>query len=122
MTDRETNTLATRGLEEHFSSCAVVSVFLVVAEIVLGDTYLPYQLCCCVLLLLRQAIDFGCTGWFFGCGGKRFWVLLPYLPYQLCRCVSFLVAAGNSFWLLRLEKKRLNCRPVSGVRCPSVRV
>jgi hypothetical protein len=20
-------------------------------------------------------------------------------PYQLCRCVSFLVAAGNSFWL-----------------------
>ena len=27
ITDRETNTLATRGLEEHFSSCAVVSVF-----------------------------------------------------------------------------------------------
>jgi hypothetical protein len=25
MTDRESNTLATRGLEEHFSSCAVVS-------------------------------------------------------------------------------------------------
>ena len=25
--DRETNTLAMRGLEEHFSSCAVVSVF-----------------------------------------------------------------------------------------------
>ncbi len=26
-TDRETNTLAARGLEELFSSCAVVSVF-----------------------------------------------------------------------------------------------
>ncbi len=28
MTDRETNTLAARGLEELFSSCAVVSVFV----------------------------------------------------------------------------------------------
>ncbi len=27
ITDRETNTLAARGLEELFSSCAVVSVF-----------------------------------------------------------------------------------------------
>jgi hypothetical protein len=26
-------------------------------------------------------------------------MLLTYLPYQLCHCVSFLVAAGNSFWL-----------------------
>jgi hypothetical protein len=31
MTDRETNTLAARGLEELFSSCAIVSVFFVVA-------------------------------------------------------------------------------------------
>jgi hypothetical protein len=51
--------------------CCCVS-FLVVAEIVLGDTYLPYQLCHCVLFLLRREIVFGCTGRFFGCGGKKF--------------------------------------------------
>ncbi len=90
MTDRETNTLAMHGLEEHFSSCAVVSVFWLWRKyLVLGDTYLPYQLCCCVFFLLRREIVFGCTGRFFGCGGKKFQVLLPYLPYQLCRCVSF---------------------------------
>ncbi len=45
--------------------------FLVVAEIVLGDTYLPYQLCLCVFFLLRREIVFGCTpGQFFGCSGK----------------------------------------------------
>ncbi len=94
------NTLATRGLEEpFFQLCCCVS-FLVVAEIVLGDTYLSYRLCRCVFFLLRREIVFGCTGQFFGYGGKQFQVLLPYLPYQLCRCVSFLVAAGNSFWLL----------------------
>jgi hypothetical protein len=80
----------------YFQLCCCVS-FLVVAEIVLGDTYLPYQLCRCVFFL-RQEIVFGCTGQFFGCGGKKFHLLLPYLPYQLYRCVSFLVAAGNSFW------------------------
>ncbi len=31
-------------------------------------------------------------------------MLLTYLPYQLCHCVSFLVAAGNSFWL-HISKK-----------------
>jgi hypothetical protein len=45
--------------------------FFVVAEIVLGDTYLPYQLCHCVFFLLRWEIVFGCTGRFFGCDGKR---------------------------------------------------
>ncbi len=39
MTDGETNTLALRGLEEHFSSCAVVSVFLFWREIGFGFTY-----------------------------------------------------------------------------------
>ncbi len=52
-----------------FQLCCCVS-FLVVAEIVLVDTYLPYQLCCCVFFLLRREIVFGCTGQFFGCGGK----------------------------------------------------
>jgi hypothetical protein len=54
-----------------FQLCCCVS-FLVVAEIVLGDTYLPYQLCRCVFFLLWLEIVFGCTGWFFSCGGKMF--------------------------------------------------
>jgi hypothetical protein len=47
-----------------FQLCCYVS-FLVVAEILLGDTYLPDQLCRCVFFLLRHEIVFGCTGWFF---------------------------------------------------------
>ncbi len=62
MTDRGMNTLAAHGLEELFS-----------------------QLCCCVSFWLWREIVLGVT----------------YLPYQLCRCVFFLVAAGNSFGLLR---------------------
>ncbi len=54
-----------------FQLCCCVS-FLVVAEKVLGDTYLPYQVCHCVFFLLRWEIVFGCTGRFFGCGGKMF--------------------------------------------------
>jgi hypothetical protein len=38
--DGETNTLAVRGLEELFSSCAVVSVFQFWQEIGFGVTYL----------------------------------------------------------------------------------
>jgi hypothetical protein len=53
--DRGTNTIIVRGLEELFSSCAVVSVFQLWRKIVLGVTYLPYQLCHCV---------------FFCCDGK----------------------------------------------------
>jgi hypothetical protein len=45
-------------------------VVLLCAEIVLGDTYLPYQLCRCVFFLLRWETVFDCTGQFFGCGGK----------------------------------------------------
>jgi hypothetical protein len=70
MTDRGMNTLAMRGLEEpFFQLCCCVS-FSVVAETVLGDTYLSYQLCRCVFLLLWQEIVFGCTGRIFGYGGK----------------------------------------------------
>jgi hypothetical protein len=36
-----------------FQLCCCVS-FLVVAEIVLGDTYLPHQLCRCVFVLLQR--------------------------------------------------------------------
>jgi hypothetical protein len=76
--------------------------FLVVAEIVLGDTHLPYQLCRCVFFLLRREIVF----WLHR---SVFWLWreiilgvtsLHIVPYQLCRCVSFLVAAGKHFWLL----------------------
>ncbi len=42
-----------------FQLCCCVS-FLVVAEIVLGDTYLPYQLCPCVF--------------FFVAAGNSFWL------------------------------------------------
>jgi hypothetical protein len=70
MTDGETNKLAARGLEELFSSCAVVSVFWFWRGIVLGVTYLPYQLCRCVFFWLRQEKVLGCTDQLFGCGGK----------------------------------------------------
>ncbi len=95
MTDGETNTLAARGLEDFFSSCAVVSVFWLWQEIVLGVTYLPYQLCHCVFFLVAAGNGFGLHRsvfrlWqeivlgvtflptipvvplcqFFGCGGK----------------------------------------------------
>ncbi len=54
-----------------FQLCCCVS-FLVVEGIVLGDTYLPYQLCHCL---------------FFCCGRK----------YFLVAQVGFLVVAGKSF-------------------------
>jgi hypothetical protein len=88
------NSLATRGLEEpFFQLCCCVS-FLIVAEIVLGDTYLSYQLCRCVFFFaagnsfwlhrsvfqLWREIVLGVTSLppipvvplcqFFGCGGK----------------------------------------------------
>jgi hypothetical protein len=66
---------------------------MVVAEIVLGDTYLPYQLCHCVFFLLRQEIVFGCTGWFFGCGGKGF--RCYFLTYHTSCAVE------SVFWLRR---------------------
>jgi hypothetical protein len=59
MTDGGTNTLAAHGLEELFSSCAVVSVFWLLREIVLGVTYLPYQLCRCVIFLVAAGNSFG---------------------------------------------------------------
>ncbi len=58
-TDRETNTLAARGLEEHFFQLCCCVSFLVVAEIVLGVTYLPYQLWCCPSFLVAAGNSFG---------------------------------------------------------------
>jgi hypothetical protein len=59
MTDGETNTLAACGLEELFSSCAVVSVYCFLARKVLGVTYLPYQLWCCVIFMVAAGNSFG---------------------------------------------------------------
>jgi hypothetical protein len=62
MMDRGTNTLAARGLEELFSSCAVMSVFWLWRKIGLGVTYLPYQLWCCVIFLVAAGNSFGLHG------------------------------------------------------------
>ncbi len=65
MTDRETNTLAARGLEELFSSCAVVvSVFRFWRDIGFGVTYvLRVQYSCGIVLVFWfwQEIVFGVT-------------------------------------------------------------
>ncbi len=75
-----------------FQLCCCVSI-LVVAEIILGDTYLPYWLCCCVFFLLRREIGFGCTGQFLVVAGKSFRsYFLTY--YTSCAIVSV-------FWLWR---------------------
>jgi hypothetical protein len=42
-----------------FSSCAIVSVFWLWREIVLGVTYLPYQLCHCIFFLVAVGNSFG---------------------------------------------------------------
>ena len=62
MTDGETNTLSVRGLEELFSSCAVVSVFGFWQEIGFGVSYLriqsTIQLWCCVSFLVLAGNSF----------------------------------------------------------------
>jgi hypothetical protein len=47
------------GWRNFFSSCAVVSVFWLWREIVLGVTYLPYQLWCCVIISVAVGNSFG---------------------------------------------------------------
>ena len=72
MTDGETNTLATRWLEEHVSSCAVVSVFQLWRK--QFQVILTYHTSCVI-------VSFVC------CGRKQF----------LVEQVGFLVVAGKSF-------------------------
>jgi hypothetical protein len=52
------NTLAARGLEEPFFQLRCCVSFLVVAEIVLGDTYLSYQLCQCAFFVVAARNSF----------------------------------------------------------------
>jgi hypothetical protein len=67
---------------------------LVVVGIVLGDTYLPYQLCRCVFFLLRQEIVFGCTGRFLVVVGKSF--RCYFLTYHTsCAVVSIFGCDGK---------------------------
>jgi hypothetical protein len=92
--DREMNTLAACGLEEHFSSCAVVSVFWLWREIVLGITYLPYQLWCCVIFLVA-------TGHSFGLHRSVFWLwrkIVLGVTYYLSTIPVVLLSV---FWLWR---------------------
>ncbi len=109
MTDRGTNTLASRGLEEP-------------AHASLGLEEAFFQLCCCVLVvhtamyleyhtvvvlrlffLFWREIVFGVTYVLsvqYSCAVVSFLLLWreSYLVYnvQLCCCVSFLVIVGNS--------------------------
>ncbi len=82
-----------RGLEEHFSSCAVVSVFWLWQK--QFKVILAYHTSCAVVPFFCCGGSFRFIGWFFGCGGKQCLVLLPYLSYHTsCAVVSV-------FWLRR---------------------
>ncbi len=86
MTDGGTNILATRGLEELFSSCAVVSVFCSGGKMVLVllTTYVLRVQCSCGVVLV-----------FFILAGNSFWYVRTQCTIQLCGCVSFFVVAGK---------------------------
>ena len=60
MTDRETNTLAAHGLEEHFFPVVVLCQFLVLA----GNRFWFY------ILMYLEYIQLWCCVSFFGSGGK----------------------------------------------------
>jgi hypothetical protein len=99
MTDRGTNILAARGLEELFSQLCCCVSFLIVA----GNSfrcYLP------TLPVVPLCLFFDAAGNSFGLHISVFWLWweivlgVTYLPtIPVVPCVSFLVAAGNSFWL-----------------------
>ena len=74
MTDRESHTLASRGLEE--PACASRG---------LEEPF--FQLCCCVSFWFWQEIGFGCT-----------YCYVLGVPYGCGVVLVFLVLAGNSFW------------------------
>jgi hypothetical protein len=79
------------GWRNFFSSCAAVSVFWLWQEIVLGVTYLPYQLCRCVFFWLRGEKVLGCTDQFLVVAGNssRCYLLIYHTS---CAIVSV-------FWL-----------------------
>ncbi len=88
MTDRETNTLTAHGLEELFSSCAVVvSVFQFWHEICFGITY-----------VLREQYSCGVVLVFLVLAGNSFWCYIgTYSRYNaVVRLCQFLIVSGNS--------------------------
>ncbi len=83
-TDGGKNTLAVHGLEEFFSSCAVVSVFGSGGKQVL------------VLHTYELRVHYSCIV-VFGSGRKQFLMLrTSQCTIQLCGCDSFLVVVVNS--------------------------
>jgi hypothetical protein len=56
--ERQTHLLRV-GWRNFFSSCAVLLVFWLWQEIVLGVTYLTYQLCLCAFFLVAAGNSFG---------------------------------------------------------------
>ncbi len=82
ITESEMNTLAARGLEElFFQVCRCVS-FFVCRETVLGVTYVPYQLCCCVWL--HRSVFWL---WWENVLGVTYLPTIPVVP--LCQCFGF---------------------------------
>jgi hypothetical protein len=84
MTDRGMNTIAARGLEELFSSCAVVSDILILA----GNRFWWYLL----RYIEYNTVVVLCQ--FFGSGRKYFLVLHTYLVYN-----TFVRLVVSVFWL-----------------------
>ncbi len=96
-TDRQTNTLALRGLEEpahalrgleelFLQLCCMLCQFFVLA----GNRFWFYML---LMYLGYRTIQFWCCVIFFGSGGKQFLVLRTYLVYNivvwLCQFFSY---------------------------------
>ncbi len=99
MTDRETNTLASHGLEEPAKKRKLIQKSLSLSDTLasrgleepahasrgLEEPFL--QLCCCVSFLFWREIGFGCT-YYYVLG----------VPYSCGVVLVILVLAGNSFW------------------------
>ena len=120
MTDGQTITLPARGLEELFSSCAVVSVFGTGRKQVLVFTYLctqsTIQLWCCVSILVLAGNSFWCSYilsvqyscavvsvfWLWREIGFGFYILM-YLEYNtvVVPC-QFFGSGGKQFLVLRM--------------------
>jgi hypothetical protein len=92
MTDRQQNkyTRCAWAGGTFFQLCCCV-IFFVVVEIVLGDTYLPYQLCHCDFFVVAAGNSFGCG--FLVVAGKGF--RCYFLTYHTSRAVV------SVFWLQR---------------------
>ncbi len=89
MTDRETNTLASRGLEEPFFPVVLLFQFFVLA----GNRFWFYIL---GTYVLRVPNSCGVVLVFLVLAGNRFWFYVrTKCTIQLWGCVSFFVVAGK---------------------------